>query len=111
MTTFRSLKPLDFPWSVEYSPYTSCEGREIPAYRVLDASGQTVCETNENGPDNIQEACADLIAAAPALFEALEYFFNIMHDYESSRQKGYVKAALDMARVALGRIHAPKTSP
>ena len=101
MTTFRSLKPLNFAWSVEYSPYISCEGREIPAYRVLDASGQTVCETNENGPDNIQESCASLIAAAPALFEALEYFFNIMHDYENSRRKGYIRAALEKSRAAL----------
>ncbi len=59
----------------------------------------------------MQSAQAALIAAAPELFEALEYFFNIMHDYESSRQKGYVKAALDVARVALARVHAPRTFP
>ena len=39
--------------------------------------------------------------AAPKLFEALQYFFNIMHDYESSLEKGYVELALEMARDAL----------
>ena len=39
--------------------------------------------------------------AAPELLEALEYFFNIMHDYESSRKKGYVRHAMGMARAAL----------
>jgi hypothetical protein len=42
-----------------------------------------------------------LADAAPDLFDALEYFFNIMHDYQSSRRKGYVKRALEMARSAL----------
>ncbi len=32
---------------------------------------------------------------------ALEYFFNIMHDYDSSVEKGYVKYAFELAREAL----------
>ena len=52
-------------------------------------------------PGDVQEAHAQLISAAPQLIEALEYFFNIMHDYESSLRKGYVKHAMDMARAAL----------
>jgi hypothetical protein len=47
-----------------------------------------------------QKALA-LANAAPQLFEALEYFFNIMHDYRSSFEKGYVKVALHKARAAL----------
>jgi hypothetical protein len=39
--------------------------------------------------------------AASQLLEALEYFFNIMHDYQSSVRKGYVKHALDQARAAI----------
>jgi hypothetical protein len=47
-----------------------------------------------------------LIAAAPELHEALEFFFNIVHDYESSRRKGYVKLALDQARAAITKAGA-----
>jgi hypothetical protein len=35
------------------------------------------------------------------LLDALEYFFNIMNDYESSVRKGYVKYALQKARQAI----------
>jgi hypothetical protein len=49
------------------------------------------------------EANAHLIAAAPELFAALEDFFNIMHDYQSSVRKGYVKHAMDMARAAIAK--------
>ncbi len=49
----------------------------------------------------MQEAHALLISAAPDLREALEYFFNIMCDYECSMRKGYVELALEMARAAL----------
>ncbi len=52
----------------------------------------------------MQSAQAALIAAAPELFEALEYFFNIMHDYESSRRKGYIREALDKAHAALSHV-------
>jgi hypothetical protein len=40
-------------------------------------------------------------AAASQLLGALEYFFNIMHDYPSSARKGYVKFALNQARAAI----------
>ena len=49
----------------------------------------------------MQERHARLITAAPDLQEALQYFFNIMHDYQCSERKGYVKLALEMARSAL----------
>ena len=52
-------------------------------------------------PEGKPEANARLIAASPELYGALEHFFNIMHDYESSLQKGYVQHAMDMARAAL----------
>ena len=87
------------PWVYQYSPYTSQDGHEIPAFEVHGE--EKVCDTNEDRPVEEQEANARLIAAAPELYDALEYFFNIMHDYESSLQKGYVQHALDMARAAL----------
>jgi hypothetical protein len=49
-------------------------------------------------------ANARLIAAAPELLAALEYFYNIMRDYRSSVEKGYVKHALDMARDAIAKV-------
>ena len=89
------------PWTYEYSPYTAQDGAEIPAFEVH--GDEKVCDTNENRPFAEQEANARLIAAAPALRDALEYFFNIMHDYPSSVRKGYVKYARNMARDALAK--------
>jgi hypothetical protein len=42
-----------------------------------------------------------LANAAPELLDALTNFFNIMHDYESSVRKGYVKEAMRRAREAI----------
>jgi hypothetical protein len=39
--------------------------------------------------------------AGPQLLEALTFFFNIMHDYRSSVQKGYVQLALQKSRTAI----------
>ena len=99
MTMSSSLPPS--PWNVEYLPWKSQDDREIPAFRITDANGDAVCETNENLPAEVQGRAADLLAAAPALFDALDYFFNIMHDYQCSVRKGYVKHAMDLARAAL----------
>jgi len=39
--------------------------------------------------------------AGPQLLEALTFFFNIMHDYRSSVQKGYVQLALQKSKTAI----------
>ena len=39
-----------------------------------------------------------LANAAPKLLAALENFFNLMHDYECSVRKGYVRAAMQQSR-------------
>jgi hypothetical protein len=94
-------------WSYEYLPYTVTEAdgseRELPNYRVHpeDDPELYIAETNEHRPDDQQEAHARLISAAPDLLAALSYFFNIMHDYECSVRKGYVKLTFKMARSAL----------
>lgn len=41
--------------------------------------------------------------AAADLYKALEYFFNIMHDYDSSRRKGYIRLAIEQASAALAK--------
>jgi hypothetical protein len=87
------------PWTYQHHPYTSQDGHEIPAFEVHGE--EKVCDTNESRPVEEQEANARLIAASPELHDALQHFFNIMHDYESSVRKGYVKQAMDMARAAL----------
>ena len=74
---------------------------------VVDPKGRMIAalgaEAGANQKEEEQLSNARLIAAAPELLEALEFFFNIMHDYESSLRKGYVKLALDQARAALAR--------
>jgi hypothetical protein len=47
--------------------------------------------------------------AAPDLHKALDYFYNIMHDYQSSSRKGYVRLAMEQARAALAKA-APITA-
>jgi hypothetical protein len=58
------------PWTYQYSPYTSQDGKEIPAFEVHGA--EKVCDTNEDRPIEEQEANALLIAAAPEVLEAAE---------------------------------------
>ena len=60
------------PWIYEYSPYTSQDGDEIPAFEIFGS--EKVCDTNEDRPEHEQEANARLIAAAPDLLGALEEF-------------------------------------
>jgi len=87
------------PWEYQYSPYTSQDGQEIPAFEVHGE--HKVCDTNENRPSEEQEANARLIAAAPELFQTLLFFFNIMHDYQSSARKDYITHAMATTRDVL----------
>jgi hypothetical protein len=101
-------------WHYEYLPYTVTETdgseRELPNFRIfpIDEPENYIAETNEHLPGDVQEAHALLITAAPDLFDALEYFFNTMHDYQSSVRKGYVKFALDKARAAIAKAKPRK---
>jgi len=96
-------------WEYEYLPYTmsgsedSAAEIEIPNYRIFSPNDPEhyIAETNEQLPGDVQEKHARLLSTAPEMFNALEYFFNIMHDYESSLRKGYVQQAIDTARKAL----------
>ena len=98
-------------WGCEYLPYLMTQGEdrstevELPNYRIFpwEEPEKYIAETNEHLPWDLQEKHALLIAAAPDLFEALEYFFNIMHDYQCSVRKGYVTAAFQKARSALAK--------
>ena len=89
------------PWAYDYNPYIAQDGREIPAFDVNDADGNKLFDTNEDTPAELQEANARLGSTAPKLLDALTFFFNIMHDYESSVEKGYVQQAMQEARTAI----------
>lgn len=46
------------PWVYQYNPYTSQDGKEIPAFEVYGE--EKVCDTNEDRPCEEQEANARL---------------------------------------------------
>jgi len=58
-------------------------------------------KTRELAEETLFRINPPIKSAAPQMLEALEYFFNIMHDYRSSASKGYVRYALDQARAAI----------
>src|ERR1035438_8362077 len=79
------------PWSYGYSPYTVRSehsplgvGAEIPAYEIFDADGNKVFDTNEDTPDELQEANARMGAAAPRLLASLVTCANLLADYDES---------------------------
>jgi hypothetical protein len=68
------------PWGYQYNPYilqatgndaSDTVGREIPAFEIFDAEGNRIFNTNEDMPEEIQEANACLATAAPKLLDAL----------------------------------------
>ena len=78
------------PWSYEYNPYTAGSTHspeadsEIPAYEIFDADANKVFDTNEDTPDELQEANARMGAAAPRLLAALVTCANLLADYDES---------------------------
>jgi hypothetical protein len=89
------------PWIYQYSPYTSQDGREIPAFEV-HGDDVKVCDTNEDRPVTEQEANACLIAAAPDLLEAAE---KVIASWERGDLAGAVRqldAAIELAKGGAG---------
>ena len=60
------------PFVVEYSAFEDQHGNEIPSYRIYDAEGDRVAETDSGKPDSQQAADAHLLAVAPDLLAALK---------------------------------------
>ena len=90
------------PWELEYLPYTSQSGNEIPHFRINDADGNAVCETNEDLLRSIQEPSAWLIAAAPELPTALEAYVDYFDDSYGERADDMRLAARDAMAKAKG---------
>ena len=85
------------PWTYQYSPYTSQDEQEIPAFEV-HGDEYKVCDTNEDRPVGEQEGNARLIAAAPDLLEAAE---KVIASWESSDLAAAVRqldAAIELAK-------------
>ena len=86
-TTIRELKQYTpAPWAYTYAPYTTQDGREIPAFEI-HGEGEKVCNTVEDQPIEAQEANARLIAAAPNWLDALEDLVG--RDETEARESGF----------------------
>jgi hypothetical protein len=86
MTT---LKHSPAPWSYDYSPYHSRQGEdgidsEIPAFEIVDADYNTIFDTNEDSPCELQEANACVAATSPRLLASLVTCANLLADYDES---------------------------
>jgi hypothetical protein len=79
--TFPTYSPA--PWAYDYSPYQGHDG-EIPAFEIFDADGNKVFDTNEDTPCDLQEANAQLAAAAPRLVQSLVACASLLADYDES---------------------------
>lgn len=68
-------------WTYEYSPFTSQQGREIPAFEIFDHKSRTVLMTNENHSRIEQEKVAGLAIKAPALASLSERIILCWNNY------------------------------
>ena len=73
------------PWTYQYSPYTTQDGKDIPAFEI-HGEGEKVCDTVEDQPIEAQEANARLIVAAPELLEALQQCERLMRENRRSKK-------------------------
>jgi hypothetical protein len=85
------------PWTYQYSPYTSQDGHEIPAFEVHSDSVK-VCDTNEDRPPIEQEANARLIAAAPDLLEAAEKVVAAWESGDLAAAVRQLNGAIELAK-------------
>ena len=80
------------PWECTYSPYTSQDGEEIPAFEII--GDEKICDTNENQPRDEQQANAWLIAGAPDLLDALEAQTDAAQAVVDAWERGDLAAAV-----------------
>ena len=93
----------ELPDEAACGPAEPCQGEAFAA--LVDVQGDS---------DYVQSVTIDFEAerirkAAPKLLATLEHFYNIMHDYESSRNKGYVQQAMQDAKAVIAEAKAAGT--
>jgi hypothetical protein len=90
-TTTANYSPA--PWIYEYNPYTMSKvnrvasndtDTEIPAFEICDADGNKIFDTNEDSSQELQEANARLVVAAPELLLSLIQCARLLADYDES---------------------------
>lgn len=100
------------PFLAEYSPFEGQDGRDIPSFRIYDANGDQVAETDSHKPAEIQEADAGLLTAAPMLLAALEQALHALNSAPCFRVRqletdSYAIAALCGRAIAAARGGMP----
>jgi hypothetical protein len=91
MTSILNPKYSPAPWAYEYNPYMVTSkysplaiGSDIPAFEVFDNDGNKVFDTNEDTPEELQDANARLGSTAPRLLASLIACVNLLADYDES---------------------------
>lgn len=79
---------------VEYSAFEDQHGNEIPSFRIYDAEGDAVAETDSGKPANQQEADARLMARAPELLNALRTQSDAAQDVLDNWERGDLAGAV-----------------
>lgn len=72
------------PWTYDYNPYRLQDGSELPAFEVFDAEQDKIFDTNEDSPEELQEANARLASHAPCLRDALRECLRLLADFEEA---------------------------
>jgi hypothetical protein len=91
------------PFFVEYTPFQGRHGNEIPSFRVHDAEGNPVAETDSGKPRGQQEADARLLSSAPDMLDALEFVRMTFADIEASKRKGYYSDCPKIVKTAIAK--------
>lgn len=87
------------PWRVETEDYERQYSRER-AFRVVDATGDTVCDNETHYPHSVDPDNAPLIAAAPELLAACEFALAVQvgNGTDDDEDAKRLRAAITKAR-------------
>ena len=92
------------PWTYEYEPYTSQEGKEIPNYTIYsneeNPEFSKVCDTNENAPAEIQECNAKRIVASNHLLASLQALLECA-ELNQDDLEPHTREQIEVARIAI----------
>lgn len=102
------------PWTYDFNPYSlhreddsHIAAVEIPAYEINDAEGTKIFDTNEDLPDDLQNANARLATAAPDLLAACQL---VVTRWEHGDLAEAARACSDAIADATA-AHPPRSGP